>query len=149
MSRLLASWDWISSYQTPVLLLYLPSVSNFCRHQTVMNDTISYPERWHIENTWMLSHVFQYVIYLIANLSMKRGLGVIMKVAIQEHWVLDDWIFWGDEVCYSMLLSLLFSCKVSFPIASVKMPFVLSFVLKSPRFLMALRKRKESCYNFL
>jgi hypothetical protein len=101
MSRLLASWDWISPYQTPVLLFYLPSVSNFCSHQTVINITVSYPERWHIENIRMPSPLFQYVIYLIANLPMRRGLGVIMKVSVQELRVLDDWIFWGDEVCYS------------------------------------------------
>jgi len=47
------------------------------------------------------------------------------------------------------LLSLLFSCKASFSIAGVKIPFVLSFVLKSPHFLVVLRKRKDSCSNSL
>jgi len=47
------------------------------------------------------------------------------------------------------LLSLLFSCKVSFSIDGVKIPLVLCFVLKSSHFLMVLRKRKESFSNFL
>ena len=47
------------------------------------------------------------------------------------------------------LLSLLFSCKVSFSIAVVKIPSVLSFVLKSLLFLIVRRTRKESCSNFL
>jgi hypothetical protein len=47
------------------------------------------------------------------------------------------------------LLSLLFSCMVSFSIDDVKIPSVLNFVLKSPHFLMVLRKRKESFSNFL
>ena len=48
-----------------------------------------------------------------------------------------------------MLLPLLFSCKFSFSSAVVKIPVVLSFILKSPHFLVVLRKRKESCSNFL
>jgi hypothetical protein len=145
MSRLLASWDWISPYQTPVLLLYLQSVSNFCSHQIVMSITVSYPERWHIEYTWIPSSLFQYVIYLEANLPMRRSLGVIINASIQKHWVLDDWIFWSGEVCYSKAIIITIFVKV----------FIFScrcenaFCSHSPHFHTVLRKRKESCSNFL
>jgi len=86
-----------------VLILYLlPIFPLHCNHQTVISIIFSSPERSYIECTRMPSPTYQYVIYLVVILPIRRGPGVsCLGVGTSSCLQLD---FWCGEIYYSNII---------------------------------------------
>jgi hypothetical protein len=68
----------------------------------------------------MPSPTNQYVVSLVVILSIRRCIGVIMNVSVQEHRALNKLVF--DAVKFTILtsLSLLSLCRPSFPTVGLR-----------------------------
>jgi hypothetical protein len=99
------------------------------------------------QDIWMLSRIYQDVINRTVILSIRTGLSVFKYVLIQEHCALN-WFLMLQS--WLILLSLLFSCEISWPAVGVKTSPVPNFALKLPNrtFIGYLGNWLIICSNF-
>jgi hypothetical protein len=72
------------------------------------------------------------MVNLIVGFPIWRRPSIFMDVAMWEHRTFDSEVFRCGKVYYLTPLSLLISCKLSFPIVGLKMSSLPTFALKSP-----------------
>jgi hypothetical protein len=103
------------------LFTHCQAFPNPCHHQVVVSITICCPEWSDIQYTWMPSPIHQNMVNLVVHLPIRR------RRSIYECYDVRTWYFLAvrslDVTKLSTLtpLSLLISCKLSFPIVGLKM----------------------------
>jgi len=132
----LASWNSIFTYRNFALVTYWQTLSNFHNHQTIVSVTVNSSKSSDISCTWIPSFIYHDVFILVECFSVKRSPSVFTTVAISEHCTLDNHIFDAAKFTILTPLSLLISCKLSFPIVDVKIyslpVFYWNLVIKYP-----------------
>jgi hypothetical protein len=99
---------------------------NFCHHQIVVSVTICCPEWSDITYTWMLSPVYKNMVNLVVHLSIMRCQSKFINVTVWERHTFDNKIFGCGKIYYSDSVIITNSCKLSFPIVSLKcLPYLL------------------------
>jgi hypothetical protein len=114
------------------LFNHCQSPPNFRHHQIVVSITLCYPERKVIKYTWMPCPIYQNLVNLFVSVSIRGCLSKFMNVTTWEHCVLT--VRFLDVANFTALspLSLLISCKFSFPIVGLKISPLPTLTLKFP-----------------
>jgi len=123
------------------------TLQNFYSHQVMITNSVSTLERSYIEYTCMPYSMYQYVIDLIVTLPIRIDLGVFRMFRCGNILLLNTRHFYMVEFTTLTPLSLLSSCKLSFPVVGFNIYSFPSFALKSTNRMWYLGEWWKTCSN--
>jgi hypothetical protein len=96
----------------------------------MISNTVSSLERSYFEYTCIPSSMYQYVLDLIVTLPIRIDIGVFRMLRCGNILLLNIRHFYAVKFTIQTALSLLSSCKLSFPVVGFKIYSFSSFALK-------------------
>jgi hypothetical protein len=120
------SWDWTSPYEICVIFVYLLLVSSKILPPPDSGIIVCCPEWSDIKYAWMPSCTYQNVLYLTLGFPIRRYPSLFLDVVMWKHE-----IFRCAKFTVLTPVSLLISCKLYFPIGTLKMSSMPTLTLKS------------------